>query len=382
MKFKHLVWLSAFILAACAAFVSVSGLSKLFAGGGLAVYIMIGGLELSKLVSASLLHRYWSKLSVLIRTYLTIGVIVLISITSMGIYGYLSDGYKKVSTVMSVEQSESSIYGSKIQRFEKVTSDNERIIKSRTDRVTSLTNLRTQQENRLDSLLIKNFISNANKTRADIEKSTDEISRINDEINGLLEANNVLFDSISEYQVKINNVVNNSEVASELGPLIFLSETTGLPIQSVVNYLIIIIMLVFDPLAVILLISANKLDEIDKIDIDKRQYTTTEPIMTNNTFDVNTNETSVPDETIDKFDVISGETENTVVQEVNPDEKTENSLSETINNTIKRIIPENNPFNKRQPVIPRGKMTRDDIPLVKEAVNRGFTVRVPNPKTR
>jgi hypothetical protein len=245
-----------------------------------------------------------------------------------------------------------------------------------------LTNLRTQQENRLDSLLIKNFISNANKTRADIEKSTDEISRINDEINGLLEANNVLFDSISEYQVKINNVVNNSEVASELGPLIFLSETTGLPIQSVVNYLIIIIMLVFDPLAVILLISANKLDEIDKIDIDKRQYTTTEPIMTNNTFDVNTNETSVPDETIDKFDVISGETENTVVQEVNPDEKTENSLSETINNTIKRIIPENNPFNKRQPVIPRGKMTRDDIPLVKEAVNRGFTVRVPNPKTR
>jgi hypothetical protein len=379
MKFSHLVWLSAFILAACAAFVSVSGLSKLFAGGGLAIYIMIGGLEFSKLVSASLLHRYWNDLSVLIRTYLTIGVIVLISITSIGIYGYLSDGYKKVSSVMGVEQSELAIYEAKKSRFEKNIADNERTIVYRTDRVTSLTNLRVQQENRLDSLLAKNYVSNANKIRTDIDKSSDEISKINSEINNLLATNSILYDSIAGYQVRINDVSNNSEVTSELGPLMFLSETTGLPMQSVVNYLIIIIMLVFDPLAVILLISANKISELDSISSNKtvKSYrTTVEPdVILEEVHDEPINYVTESDDT-----VISGE--ETVIGEPKIDEIDSQTITETIADTFKRIIPEGNPFNRRKPVIPRGKITRDDIPLVQDAVNRGFTVRVPNPKRR
>jgi len=379
MKFSHLVWLSAFILAACAAFVSVSGLSKLFAGGGLAIYIMIGGLEFSKLVSASLLHRYWNDLSVLIRTYLTIGVIILISITSIGIYGYLSDGYKKVSSVMGVEQSELAIYEAKKSRFEKNIADNERTIVYRTDRVTSLTNLRVQQENRLDSLLAKNYVSNANKIRTDIDKSSDEISKINSEINNLLATNSILYDSIAGYQVRINDVSNNSEVTSELGPLMFLSETTGLPMQSVVNYLIIIIMLVFDPLAVILLISANKISELDSISSNKtvKSYrTTVEPdVILEEVHDEPINDVTESDDT-----VISGE--ETVIEEPKIDEIDSQTITETIADTFKRIIPEGNPFNRRKPVIPRGKITRDDIPLVQDAVNRGFTVRVPNPKRR
>lgn len=386
MKFKHLVWLSAFILAACAAFVSVSGLSKLFAGGGLAIYIMIGGLEFSKLVSASLLHRYWNDLSVLIRTYLTIGVIVLISITSMGIYGYLSDGYKKVSTVFGVEQSELAIYEAKKARFEKNISDNERTITYRTDRVTSLTNLRVQQENRLDSLLVKNYVSNANKIRVDIDKSTDEISKLNSERDDLLVTNSTLSDSIFVYIVKINNVGNNSSVATELGPLMFLSETTGLPMQSVVNYLIIIIMLVFDPLAVILLISANKINELDYGPTNKlvKSYrNTVEPDVILE----DANDEPINDVTESDDSVISGSTENDIVEEAvieepKIDEIDNQTITDTIADTIKRIIPEGNPFNRRKPVIPRGKITREDIPMVQDAVNRGFTVRVPNPKKR
>jgi hypothetical protein len=340
---------------------------------------MIGGLEFSKLVSASLLHRYWNDLSVLIRTYLTIGVIVLISITSIGIYGYLSDGYKKVSSVMGVEQSELAIYEAKKSRFEKNIADNERTIVYRTDRVTSLTNLRVQQENRLDSLLAKNYVSNANKIRTDIDKSSDEISKINSEINNLLATNSILYDSIAGYQVRINDVSNNSEVTSELGPLMFLSETTGLPMQSVVNYLIIIIMLVFDPLAVILLISANKISELDSISSNKtvKSYrTTVEPdVILEEVHDEPINYVTESDDT-----VISGE--ETVIEEPKIGEIDSQTITETIADTFKRIIPEGNPFNRRKPVIPRGKITRDDIPLVQDAVNRGFTVRVPNPKRR
>jgi hypothetical protein len=361
MKFKHLVWLSAFILAACAAFVSVSGLSKLFAGGGLAVYIMIGGLELSKLVAASLLHRYWGNLSVLIKTYLTIGVIVLISITSMGIYGYLSDGYQRVSKVVGVEQSELAVFEAKKSRFEKIKSDNERTINYRRERVTSLTNLRSQQENRLDSLLVKNFVSSANKIRLDIDKSTDEISKLNAEIETLMIQNNSLYDSVAVYQGKIYDKQNNSEVSAELGPLIFLSDITGIPMNSVVNYLIIIIMLVFDPLAVILLISANKLDQLDS----------NEPVET-----IHKSETHELEE-LEPFDddyIAESPTEPLESEEITPDtpEPSQEIVEKPVVNQIVH----------RKPVIPTGKITREDIPLVNQAVNRGFTVRVPNPKKR
>jgi hypothetical protein len=361
MKFKHLVWLSAFILAACAAFVSVSGLSKLFAGGGMAVYIMIGGLELSKLVAASLLHRYWGNLSVLIKTYLTIGVIVLISITSMGIYGYLSDGYQRVSKVVGVEQSELAVFEAKKSRFEKSVSDNERTINYRRERVTSLTNLRSQQENRLDSLLVKNFVSSANKIRLDIDKSTDEISELNAEIETLMIQNNSLYDSVAVYQGKIYDKQNNSEVSAELGPLIFLSDITGIPMNSVVNYLIIIIMLVFDPLAVILLISANKLDRLDS----------SGPVET-----IHKSETHELEE-LEPFDddyIAESPTEPLESEEITPDtpEPSQEIVEKPVVNQIVH----------RKPVIPTGKITREDIPLVNQAVNRGFTVRVPNPKKR
>jgi hypothetical protein len=366
MKFKHLVWLSAFILAACAAFVSVSGLSKLFAGGGLAVYIMIGGLEFSKLVAASLLHRYWGNLSILIKTYLTIGVVVLISITSMGIYGYLSDGYQKVSKVVGVEQSELSVFEAKKNRFEKSVSDNERTIERLEEQITSLYERIDREETRVDGLLDKNYVSNSNKVRNSIDKLTNEINVKKVEIKGLVDSNIPLGDSALVYQVKIYDKQNNSEVSAELGPLIFLSNTAGIPMDSVVNYLIIIIMLVFDPLAVILLISANKLDQIDSNKGAK-------PESKSNTYEVN------------DIELVDGDliAENEV--EVQADEPlVDEDITPNIPEPRQEIVenPVTNQIVHRKPVIPTGKITREDIPLVNQAINRGFTVKVPNPRRR
>ena len=362
MKFKHLVWLSAFILAACAAFVSVSGLSKLFAGGGMAVYIMIGGLELSKLVAASLLHRYWGNLSVLIKTYLTIGVIVLISITSMGIYGYLSDGYQRVSKVVGVEQSELAVFEAKKSRFEKIKSDNERTIEQLEGQITSLYERINREETRVDGLLDKNYVSNSNKVRNSIDKLTNEINLKKSEIKVLTDANIPLGDSVLVYQVKMYDKQNNSEVSAELGPLIFLSNITGIPMDSVVNYLIIIIMLVFDPLAVILLISANKLDQIESNDpIENRHNPETHVVEELEPFD-------------DDDYIVEAVTEPLESEEITPDtpEPSQEIVEKPVVNQIVH----------RKPVIPTGKITREDIPLVNQAVNRGFTVRVPNPKKR
>jgi hypothetical protein len=102
MKQKILPWiiaLAALSISVSAAFYSVTGLSKLFAGASMEVIIMASSLEFAKLVIASLLYQYWSKLNKLLKVYLSIACVVLILITSAGIYGFLSSAYQQTATL-------------------------------------------------------------------------------------------------------------------------------------------------------------------------------------------------------------------------------------------------------------------------------------------
>ena len=90
-----LIGFSALSVSGSAAFYSVFGLSKLFAGASTEVIIMAGSLEIAKLVTASLLYQYWGTINKILRTYLTIATVILIIITSMGIYGFLSAAYQE-----------------------------------------------------------------------------------------------------------------------------------------------------------------------------------------------------------------------------------------------------------------------------------------------
>ena len=92
--FPFLIAFSALSVSASAAFYSVYGLSKLFAGAQVEVIIMAGSLEVAKLVIASLLYQYWDTINKILRTYLSIAAIILVLITSMGIYGFLSAAYQ------------------------------------------------------------------------------------------------------------------------------------------------------------------------------------------------------------------------------------------------------------------------------------------------
>ena len=95
--FPLLIAFSALSVSASAAFYSVSGLSKLFAGASLEVIIMASSLEVAKLVIASLLYQYWDSINKILRTYLAIAAGVLILITSAGIYGFLSAAYQETA---------------------------------------------------------------------------------------------------------------------------------------------------------------------------------------------------------------------------------------------------------------------------------------------
>jgi hypothetical protein len=95
--FPLLIAFSALSVSASAAFYSISGLSKLFAGATFAVIVMAASLEVAKLVIASLLYQYRKGLPKLLKYYLSVACVVLILITSMGIYGFLSAAYQETA---------------------------------------------------------------------------------------------------------------------------------------------------------------------------------------------------------------------------------------------------------------------------------------------
>jgi hypothetical protein len=106
--FPFIIAFSALSVSGSAAFYSVYGLSKLFAGASFEVIIMAGSLEIAKLVTASLLYQYWTSINKLLRTYLTVATVVLILITSMGIYGFLSSAYQDTFRQLNIKDNQTS----------------------------------------------------------------------------------------------------------------------------------------------------------------------------------------------------------------------------------------------------------------------------------
>ena len=119
MKFRHIMLIMALSVAGCAAYFSVWGLSQLFAGAGLAVIIMASVLEIAKLVVTTALHTYWNKLAKPLKIYLSISVVVLMLITSAGIYGFLSNAYQKTANKLEIHEGELSVLDGKKSIFQK-----------------------------------------------------------------------------------------------------------------------------------------------------------------------------------------------------------------------------------------------------------------------
>jgi len=138
MKIKYLVWLAAFLLAACAAIISVKGLALLF-GGGLILYFIFGTMEGIKLITAGVLERFWLKLPKTLRTYLVGGVGILMLITSLGVYGFFSGNYQGVADQLTIEDGKIEMIENRIAVFEERKISNKELIVNKTESLTSLT---------------------------------------------------------------------------------------------------------------------------------------------------------------------------------------------------------------------------------------------------
>ena len=252
--FPFLIAISALSVSASAAFYSVSGLSKLFAGAAFAVIVMAASLEVAKLVIASLLYQYRKSLPFLLKFYLSVACFVLILITSMGIYGFLSAAYQETSAKAGSIDSQITLIETKRNNVrEQLTvynAEKSTINGAISDLRTGLSNNKIQYTNAEGVVITTTSSSTRKSLERQLDQAIERQSQINSKVDTL---NQRLFD----YETEIVEVSTNNDIAGELGPLKYLSGLTGIPMDNIINYLLLIIIFVFDPLAISLVIAAN-----------------------------------------------------------------------------------------------------------------------------
>ena len=252
--FPLLIAFSALSVSASAAFYSVSGLSKLFAGAAFAVIVMAASLEIAKLVIASLLYQYRKTLPIFLKWYLSMACVVLILITSMGIYGFLSAAYQETaakagnvdSQIALIETKRDNIREQLLVYNEEKSSINGAVASLRN----GLSNNKIQYTDTLGNVITTTSRATRNALEKQLDQAIDRQTIINAKVDQL---NEKLFN----YETEIVEVSMSNEVAGELGPLKYLSGLTGIPMDEIINYLLLTIIFVFDPLAIALVIAAN-----------------------------------------------------------------------------------------------------------------------------
>ncbi len=235
MALGILVLLSALSISAVAIYYSIAGLVAIFAAAAIPIMVMGTVLEIGKLVTAVWLHRYWSKAVWWLKTYLSVAVVVLMFITSMGIFGYLSKANIETTLVGDSYTLEMSIIDKRINAKEAQLNRLE-------ERVANLDNIivtaRPQDRNYIDRRQRDERIEIAN----DIDIIVDDIVKLNE-------------DKLPLQRLQL-------EQEGEIGPIKYVAEVIYGQDESVkyldnaVRWVIFALIFVFDPLAILLLITS------------------------------------------------------------------------------------------------------------------------------
>jgi hypothetical protein len=253
--FPFLIAFSALSVSTSAAFYSVSGLSKLFAGASLEVIIMAGSLEFAKLVTASLLYQYWDTINKTLRTYLSIATVVLVLITSMGIYGFLSAAYQETYSKLSAVENQKGFIQQKIDFYQNDVTRYDTEIERISSNISTLSNAKASTIQVRDTSVSGGFRQTISTTELRMAQSRINIEEENRKL--AQSKRTIASDSLQKFQLQVLELDNNTEVAGELGPLQYLSSLTGYSMDKIINVLLLIIIFVFDPLAISLVIAAN-----------------------------------------------------------------------------------------------------------------------------
>jgi hypothetical protein len=254
--FPSIIAMSALAVSGSAALYSIIGLSKLFAGASTEVIVMASSLEFAKLVVASLLYQYWDTINKVLRTYLSVACLVLMLITSGGIYGFLSGAYQATATKSELLDKSLGILNQKNIRFQETKEDialeKAQLVKSISDLRIALSNpTQVQYIDKESGTLITTASSSARRAlQAELKNTISDRDNLNLKLESIM-------DSIGKTDLALLDKEISNEDERELGPLKYLAATTGLPMNKVVNWFLLLIVVVFDPLAIALVVAAN-----------------------------------------------------------------------------------------------------------------------------
>ena len=270
MKFRtFLLGVSALFVALNAAFFSVSGLSKLFAGAAFSVIIMASSLELAKLITAGYLYNYWDKINKSFRIYLSGAVLILILITSLGIYGFLTSAFQDTFNQFSIKEKQLAF----LEQKEKFWGDDviryDEELKRISTNISTLSNAKSQSIQVRDTSVVGGIRTTISTSELRISQKRIEVEEQNRK--GVQSKREVAADSLQTIQLKILDVESSEGVSSELGPLEYLSGLLDRPMDVIINWFILIIIFVFDPLAVALVIAFSNALKVDRGIVDKEK---------------------------------------------------------------------------------------------------------------
>jgi len=460
MKFHlgYILGLFAIALAGSAGYISVVGWGKLFAGEAVIVMIVMTVIESAKIITTIYLHRYGKKTIpkvkgknkffhffkrlLSLRTYLVIGVMATMFLTSVGIYGFLTGAYQETANKMEIHEGEVSILAGKRDIFKDKIVDNSEIKEDKSYMIDNLVQQRMQQQTRLDSLLANEHWQNAKRTREALDETNNQIKKLTQDIDTIVARNSSLRDSVSSYQVQILELESTSEVTGEVGPLKYVSTLTGRPMNSIINWIVLIIIFIFDPMAISLVLASNKVFDLNSPRSDTSDDEPTEPpdddprlpVLFSGNEPLSGEMLEALDEVmlaqakdepdpdlmvdldpeiasaLDSFDKISGTDEpekerfNPIIDSINEEDTTEeegeidetkgnenldNELKKRIESLQKDKLPEEQiaenkeelrkTIEKKDAVVPTGEIKREDIKEIREE-DRGYSVKVPPPK--
>jgi hypothetical protein len=255
ITFPFIIALSALAVSGSAAYYSVTGLSKLFAGASTEVLIMAGSLEIAKLVIASLLYQYWSQLNKILRTYLSIACVVLVLITSMGIYGFLSAAYQETYSELAIVENKKQFLNKKIEFYEKDVARYDQELETILSNINNLSTAKSRSIQVRDTTSQTGYRNTISTSELRLAQKRIAVEEENKKQTQSLRQKAT--DSLQKYKLQVLNLSNSSDQAGELGPLKYLAGLTGYSMDKVINILLLVIIFVFDPLAISLVVAAN-----------------------------------------------------------------------------------------------------------------------------
>lgn len=260
MKEKLLPWFLLFCalgLSGTAAYYSVVGLSVVFVGVALPVIVMGGFLEVSKIAIATYLHDKWKETYGVLKIYMTLALVTLSLITSLGIYGLLSTGFSSNIAKLEIGQKEIKNIEVKKQRFKEIKGEYQKEKQILDKDISKLrdalsSNTTTQSVDRRTGQLITKA-NNANRKSFETQLTMAIENR--DNMSVKIDALN---DSITKLDIEILNKESAEISGNELGTIKYISELTGWGVKKTANIFILILIFVFDPLAITLVIATNQ----------------------------------------------------------------------------------------------------------------------------